>query len=527
MSQLSNGGAKSPRFGPSLRAQILAVSILLIACLVRLVATSTLDRSVAAPVSPVASTSGEGASALPAGPEGATATGRRSVAPGVAVSGRTAHTGAASAPAGASARPGTSPTAATAGGATSMADGAGAVPVPPPTDVAPTAQPDPAGIPVAVPTAAPPEQMPSFTRPVTAVPAATTTASVVTTTVPTTTASVVTTTVPTTTASVVTTTVPTTTASVVTTTIQTAAAVVVGGPTVVPPAPGAFLRGAYIGNGGNALNELTPYEGWFKRKLDLLSIYDTIGNSEGSNITSWRKAGIIGPGGRRLEVALGMDDLDSIANGSQDADLRSLASFLVDNGLSDAIIRAGWEMNGNWFNWSAGGREALYVSAFQRVVTEMRSVAGQHFAFSWCANNGSSPNFTRGIASVYPGDAYVDIVALDIYDDTWSGAGTPEQRWVINTTQRDGLATIRALANDHGKPMGIGEWGVSAGGDHSGGDNPYFIDKIAEFIADQSTASGLVYESYFEFPGSGKDYWLRNNDALVNSQREYVARFGG
>ncbi len=63
---------------------------------------------------------------------------------------------------------------------------------------------------------------------------------------------------------------------------------------------------------------------------------------------------------------------------------------------------------------------------------------------------------------VYPGDDVVDVVALDLYNQSWrpQDATDPEARWRNLVSQPYGLDWLRAFAARHGKPIALPEWGT-------------------------------------------------------------------
>ncbi len=94
-----------------------------------------------------------------------------------------------------------------------------------------------------------------------------------------------------------------------------------------------------------------------------------------------------------------------------------IAHRLIANEEGSSILRIGWEFNGNWTPWYADAEEAsAFVSFWQQIVTTMRSVSGADFKFEWCPDIGSS---VGNLANFYPGNAYVDYVAEDVYDQAW------------------------------------------------------------------------------------------------------------
>lgn len=149
---------------------------------------------------------------------------------------------------------------------------------------------------------------------------------------------------------------------------------------------------------------------------------------------------------------------NQIAAGQYDSVYKNIAQTMALRN-PDAIIRLGHEMNGNWYPWSVGGPAgdaAGYAAAFRRIVTVMRSVE-PNLKFDWCPNWGSY--LGNDAAPTYPGDAYVDFISLDIYDDNRYFTGTPEQRWNWALT-KDGrsLNWIADFARAHGKRLAIDEW---------------------------------------------------------------------
>jgi beta-mannanase len=100
----------------------------------------------------------------------------------------------------------------------------------------------------------------------------------------------------------------------------------------------------------------------------------------------------------------------------------------------------------------------------------------------------------------YPGDDYVDIIGIDVYDQTkWTNFKDPVERWDKLTLNGPyGLAWHRDFAKAHNKPMSYPEWGV---GGNDSGDNPYFIQRMHDWFV----ANNIVYESYWQsnsaYPG--------------------------
>ncbi len=145
--------------------------------------------------------------------------------------------------------------------------------------------------------------------------------------------------------------------------------------------------------------------------------------------------------------------LEDGAAGNFNSYFQTLAQNLVADGLGNTIIRLGWESNGDWYPWSEYLNEGAFVQYWQQVVTTMRAVPGSHFLFDWNGATGTLNNGNYAITA-YPGDAYVDFLGGDFYDE-----GDTLGVMFTGDHQLDWLASF-ALA--HNKLISIGEWGLQA-----------------------------------------------------------------
>jgi mannan endo-1,4-beta-mannosidase len=119
-------------------------------------------------------------------------------------------------------------------------------------------------------------------------------------------------------------------------------------------------------------------------------------------------------------------------------------------------VRLGHEMNGNWYPWSAatgGNSPADYVAMWRRVVGifDSQHLDANHLQWVWCVNADDVGGFTA--ESFYPGDDYVDWVAIDGYNwgasQAWSTWKTPPQTYDAM------LGRIRVIAT---KPVALTEF---------------------------------------------------------------------
>ena len=212
--------------------------------------------------------------------------------------------------------------------------------------------------------------------------------------------------------------------------------------------------------------------------------------------------------------------LQAGARGDYNSHFLALAKNLVANGQANATLRLGWEFNGGWYRWGAKSDPGAYAAYWRQIVNSMRSVPGQSFKFDWCPSIGSS-----GWAGdrAYPGDAYVDYIGMDFYDQSWiNGWQDPVKRWDSYMNMPYGLKWHRDFAAAHGKPMTYPEWGLAIRDDgHGGGDNPYFIQQMHDWIA----ANNVAFHSYFEFNRSDGEHRLMSG-AFPRAAEKFQQLFG-
>jgi beta-mannanase len=181
--------------------------------------------------------------------------------------------------------------------------------------------------------------------------------------------------------------------------------------------------------------------------------------------------------------------------GRYNAYATQLGQSLVAAGLQYSVLRLGPEMNGTWeadFIGATKTEQRRWASCFVQEVTSLRSVAGEHFLIDWnpnaCVGNYSYANF-------YPGNKFVDIVGLDIYDE---GCLKPDAPLTFKqlASERLGLKYFVAFAKSKDKPMSLPEWGLSS---IPSGDDPAYINGIGATVA----SNDFAFETYFD--GSGTD----------------------
>jgi hypothetical protein len=197
--------------------------------------------------------------------------------------------------------------------------------------------------------------------------------------------------------------------------------------------------------------------------------------------------------------------LSAIAAGAYDSYIRSAARMVKAYGRV-LYIRFAHEMNlpaAPFGPGRDGNTPAEYVAAWRHVVEIFRQVGARNAEFVWSPNvycEGHCP-FTP----FYPGNAWVDWVALDgynygpVHDDPW-----------MSFTQIFG-ASYDILARLTDRPMMIGETGCAS----LGGDKAAWITSMARALATRFRRIRVLV--WFER--------IKEADFLINSSRSSLAAF--
>ncbi len=222
--------------------------------------------------------------------------------------------------------------------------------------------------------------------------------------------------------------------------------------------------------------------------------------------------------------ATNVSDFNAVAQGADDGYYKTLARNLVAAGFGSSYIRLGWEFNATWMGWSVCKQDGSgpaswaddFVPAFRNIVTSMRSVSGANFRFIWNPVEGSNVSCFINLANFYPGNAYVDVVALDVYDGISGQAITSAERWTdflngvnaghwtslvptavgAQTFKGFGLNWLAAFGKAHDKEVGLPEWGLDSNSvDNGGGDDAYFVTQMAKWIKANATGPSIFWNA--------------------------------
>lgn len=178
--------------------------------------------------------------------------------------------------------------------------------------------------------------------------------------------------------------------------------------------------------------------------------------------------------------------LDNITAGKYDAYIKQWASGMKSYG-KPIMLRFAHEMNGNWYPWSEGvnnNGSGDYVQAWKHVHDVVVAEGVTNVSWVWSPNApyyGSVP-----LSGLYPGDNYVDIVALDGYNwgttQSWGSAWqTPQQVF------GQGISELRTIAP--GKPILIAETASA----EQGGSKADWNNTLVSYLSAQPDVMGFVW----------------------------------
>ena len=206
--------------------------------------------------------------------------------------------------------------------------------------------------------------------------------------------------------------------------------------------------------------------------------------------------------------------LSDVISGRYDAFIREFATKAKAWG-HPFMLRFNWEMNGKWFPWNEGvngNQPGEFVTAWRHVHDIFTAVGVTNATWVWCPNvqfSGETP-----IASMYPGDAYVDWTGIDGYN-RGTNPTNPEGWKTFNQVYRNSYnAIVGSIAPS--KPMMIGE---VASSEYGGSKSTWVKDMMARIPAEYPKIRALLYFDKFD---SNMDWPLETSTSAVTAFAEGV-----
>lgn len=243
-------------------------------------------------------------------------------------------------------------------------------------------------------------------------------------------------------------------------------------------------QGCYTGVYLNG-ETIMDYEKYTKKKVAIAMFFSAILTGGESFPNSLAEANWSLGHLTSLTIEPQMWSLQSIIDGKHDDTWKSWAKDVAKFGFP-IMLRPMHEMNGNWYGWSGfknGGSEMKgfgsptkadgperYVAAWRHIHSIFTKLGATNVIWVWCPNVDVGLGDWNKIANFYPGDEYVDWMAMDAYNWGFADSAVPGGRWQ-NFTELYGKVYSELEAINSNKPMMIGEFAS----EESGGDKGAWI----------------------------------------------------
>jgi hypothetical protein len=258
----------------------------------------------------------------------------------------------------------------------------------------------------------------------------------------------------------------------------------------------------------SGLNPGDYFDNWLLR-----TIQDTFGSNEPAIMLSWQPTSGSTPGcSRSYSNAIPLSD---IINGACDNYIRGFAQALKAR-PERFLIRFAHEMNlaeSPWWPANSGGTPAIFVQMWRHVHDVFSSQNVPNVEWVWSPNYESTPadQVNNGRNSYYPGDDYVDWVAVDGYN--WGGSNWATFNDVFDSAEF--RYVLKDFACRYPKPQIIAETGSVEGG--SSGKSQWILDAYQSLKRFPFIRSIVWFNDYaFENPG-GADFRVTTGTAASGS----------
>lgn len=304
-------------------------------------------------------------------------------------------------------------------------------------------------------------------------------------------------------------------------------------------AAGPMMLGIYYGSQGWKMEQVQAVESWQGQKHAVVNLFTNwdpnsktannlfgqqiinVWNNKNIPMVTWEPNHNNAPD--NIEVF--------IANGQYDSYIHTWANkmkvFLSGTdglyGTADdrrAYLRLGHEMNGNWYPWAAAmgaNSPTDYINMWKHVhaIFSSKGIENTRLQWVWCVNNEDVGGFSA--ESFYPGDAYVDWIAIDGYNwgvsQTWSSWKSPAD------TYGNMIGRLRAISN---RPLAITEFASTT----AGGNKATWITDTYNYLSSQNVKMIVWFNEDKEtdwaiFGGTGGDATFKYGRTTYKAYSSY------
>ncbi|GET41392.1 glycoside hydrolase family 26 protein [Microseira wollei] len=305
----------------------------------------------------------------------------------------------------------------------------------------------------------------------------------------------------------------------------------------------AMLLGIYYGNQGWNMPQVQALESWQGKKHAVVNLFtdwknnsQTIGNLFNQQLGNiWNNKNVpLVTWEPFTGTATPLDIEVRIANGEYDAYINTWAdkmkTFLsgADTvyGTADdrrAYLRLAHEMNGNWYPWSAAvgnNSPTDYINMWQHVkgIFDGKGMEATRLQWVWSVNHSDVGGFSA--EQFYPGDAYVDWIAVDGYNwgtsQNWSSWNTPQQIY-------GGMIDRLRILTDN--PLAITEFASTTAGGGVTGKSQWITDAF-NYFAGQNVKMAVWFNQDKEtdwamFGGANGDSTYKSFSTTYKTYKSY------
>ena len=209
--------------------------------------------------------------------------------------------------------------------------------------------------------------------------------------------------------------------------------------------------------------------------------------------------------------------LGDVIEGRYDDFIREFATEAREWG-HPFFLRFNWEMNGDWFPWAEGvngNSSGQYVAAWRHVHDLFNAAGATNASWVWCPFVDPAGSMTD-LASLYPGDEYVDWTGLDGYNWGTNPAAPHGWRSFDDLFAKTYAEIAEGIAP--GKPLMIGETGSS----EQGGDKAAWIrDALSRIPVAYPQVRALLW---FDKYDDGMDWPIETSSTATSAFAEGIGQ---
>jgi hypothetical protein len=185
---------------------------------------------------------------------------------------------------------------------------------------------------------------------------------------------------------------------------------------------------------------------------------------------------------------------------------------------ANTVVSIAQEFNGTWFKWNPKNVGlTVWLDCWRNVYTSIHKHSSVKVAWVFSATTVTSSAgadwAVNNVWEAYPGDQFVDVIGVNRYDFKMFGPSTTN--WRDHCWNRQDICYAAQYAREHGKPLGIAEWGPDREKGYA--DNAEFISMMYGFFNDNRDV--LLFETTFNtILGGTPGWWHIYPESSINAK---------